>query len=76
LGGWVFDARSETGMATGAVGIFAVVTRELVAAHATQQAPELPYLVCQLLRGETWIDPLGGDPSGYRLIRGDRDLRA
>jgi hypothetical protein len=29
-----------------------------------------------LLGGETWTDPLGGDPSGCRLIGGDRDLRA
>jgi hypothetical protein len=28
------------------------------------------------LGGETWTDPLGGDPSDCRLIGGDRDLRA
>jgi hypothetical protein len=30
----------------------------------------------RLSGGETWTDPQGGDPSGCRLIGGDRDLRA
>jgi hypothetical protein len=43
--------------------------------HATQRFPDHP-MARQLSGGETWTDPQGGDPSGFRLIGEDRDLRA
>jgi hypothetical protein len=35
-----------------------------------------PVLDAPTVRGETWTDPLGGDPSGCRLIEGIKELRA
>jgi hypothetical protein len=44
--------------------------------HAKQRFPDLPYLACQLTRGETWTDSQGGYPSGCRWTNGGQDLRA
>jgi hypothetical protein len=38
--------------------------------HAAQRVPDLPYLALNCQGGETCTDPLGGYPSGCRLIDG------
>jgi hypothetical protein len=38
LGGWVSDARSETGAATGVVAIFTAETEEVVAVRTVEVA--------------------------------------
>jgi hypothetical protein len=60
---------------TGLVRMSAMLIDTRSGYHASQRVPDHPYLAHQLSGGETWIDPLGGDPSGCRLIGEDQDLR-
>jgi hypothetical protein len=64
-------------ISTGLARMSAMLAGKTTPDQATMPHNEFPITPTwhQLSGGDTWTDPLGGDPSNYRLIGGDRDLR-